>query len=128
MARSIPAAELPGLPVLEAERPAPPPSTPSQPAEPATAVAQRPAPTRQPPKQLPQYRVLLHNDDVNDFDYVIASVVQLTPLGLQRAVIATMEAHNSGVALLMVTHKERAELVQEQFASKQLTVTIEPAE
>lgn len=128
MARSMPAASTSRLPVLEAETPAQPPSTPTPPAEPATAVAQRPAPTRQPPKQLPQYRVLLHNDDVNDFDYVIASVVELTPLGLQRAVIATMEAHNTGVALLMVAHKERAELVQEQFTSKQLTVTIEPAE
>jgi ATP-dependent Clp protease adaptor protein ClpS len=34
----------------------------------------------------------------------------------------------SGVALVLVTHKERAELYVEQFASKRLTVTIEPAE
>ena len=30
--------------------------------------------------------------------------------------------------MLLVTHKERAELYQEQFESKGLTVTIEPAE
>ena len=34
----------------------------------------------------------------------------------------------TGVALLLTTHKERAELYQEQFQSKGLTVTIEPAE
>ena len=33
-----------------------------------------------------------------------------------------------GVALLLVTHKERAELYADQFQSKGLTVTIEPAE
>ena len=38
------------------------------------------------------------------------------------------EAHETGIALLLVTHKERAELYQEQFQSKGLTVTIEPAE
>ena len=32
------------------------------------------------------------------------------------------------LALVTVTHKERAELYQEQFQSKSLTVTIEPAE
>ena len=31
-------------------------------------------------------------------------------------------------SLLLTTHKERAELYQEQFTSKGLTVTIEPAE
>jgi ATP-dependent Clp protease adapter protein ClpS len=39
----------------------------------------------------------------------------------------TVEAHESGVALLIVTHRERAELIQEQFQTRGLTVTIEPA-
>jgi len=38
------------------------------------------------------------------------------------------EAHKTGVALLLVTHKERAELYAEQFATFKITVTIEPAE
>jgi ATP-dependent Clp protease adapter protein ClpS len=42
--------------------------------------------------------------------------------------VVTREAHNTGVALLLVTHKERAELYVDQFKSKSLTVTIEPAE
>ena len=42
--------------------------------------------------------------------------------------LRTVEANQSGLSLLLVTHKERAELYQEQFQSKGLTVTIEPAE
>jgi hypothetical protein len=38
------------------------------------------------------------------------------------------EADKTGVALLLTTHKERAELYKDQFESKGLTVTIEPEE
>lgn len=77
--------------------------------------------------QLPPYRVLLHNDDVNDIDDVIASVTELARVPLHQAVQITMAAHRRGLALVCMTHKERAELLQEQFKSKLLTVTIEPA-
>jgi ATP-dependent Clp protease adaptor protein ClpS len=94
----------------------------------ATAVATRPekAPAKPPPQQLPPYKVLLHNDDKNEMLFVIQSIVELTPLNRQDALNRMLEAHESGVALLLVTHKERAELYQEQFKSKGLIVTIEP--
>jgi ATP-dependent Clp protease adaptor protein ClpS len=76
---------------------------------------------------LPPWKVLLHNDDKNDVLFVVDTIVELTPLKKQDAEIRTVEAHNSGVSLLLTTHKERAELYQEQFTSKGLTVTIEPA-
>ena len=48
---------------------------------------------------------------------------------MNRMVLRTKEAHETGVALLLVTHKERAELYQDQFESKGLTtVTIQPDE
>lgn len=87
----------------------------------------RKATQRKPPKPLPQWKVLLHNDDVNDILYVVATVFELTPLNLQESRQRTVEAHQSGVSLLLLTHKERAELYREQFTSKRLTVTIEPA-
>ena len=95
-----------------------------------TAVKEsvKPSPVRQPPKPLPQYKVLLHNDDVNDVLYVIGTIVELTPLDVDQAKQRTIEADKTGVSLLLITHKERAELYQEQFTSKQLTVTIEPTE
>lgn len=97
-------------------------------AETAVKEAVKPSPVRKPPQLLPQYKVLLHNDDVNEFGYVIGTIVELTPLDEQQAKTRVKEADESGVSLLLITHKERAELYQEQFTSKQLTVTIEPAE
>lgn len=87
-----------------------------------------PAPAKPTPKNLPPFRVLLHNDDVNDMLYVTATLMEVTPLGKERALMVMMEAHQAGVALVLSTHKERAELYQEQFTSKGLVVTIEPAE
>ena len=93
----------------------------------ATAPVRKPAPPQRKPKKLPPYRVLLHNDDVNTVDHVIKSILRLTNLEAGEAVLKTLEAHETGVALLLVTHQERAELYVEQFASLSVTVTMEPA-
>ena len=94
----------------------------------ATAPVRRPAPPKRKPKKLPPFKVLLHNDDVNDFDHVIKSILRLTTLSPQEALLRTIEAHENGVALLLMTHRERGELYVEQFASLKITVTIEPAD
>lgn len=94
----------------------------------AVKEAVKPSPVRKPPQPMPQWKVLLHNDDINDMPYVVETLVELTPLGKQEATLRTLEANDTGVALVLVTHKERAELYQEQFQTKKLTVTIEPAE
>ncbi len=94
----------------------------------AVEVAKKPAPTKPKRKNLPPYKVLLHNDDVNDFFFVIGSIVKLTTLPLEEALQKTLEAHEAGVSLLLVTHKERAELYCEQFATFKLTVTMEQDE
>ena len=90
--------------------------------------AKKSAPQKKPPQMMPPWKVLLHNDDKNDMFFVVRTVMELTPLNEQEAEIRTVEAHKTGVALLLTTHKERAELYQEQFTTKGLTVTIEPAE
>jgi ATP-dependent Clp protease adaptor protein ClpS len=74
----------------------------------------------------PPYKVILHNDEVNDMEYVIEKIVELTPLSADEAVAKMMEAHLTGCSVLLVCHKERAELYQDQFHSCRLTVTIEP--
>src|SRR3954447_21707973 len=91
-------------------------------------AARKTSPKRKPPRHLPQWKVLLHNDDKNDMGFVVKTVMELTPLNEQEAKLRTVEANDTGVALLLTTHKERAELYQEQFTSKGLVVTIEPAE
>jgi len=80
------------------------------------------------PKKLPPFKVLLHNDDVNTFEHVIQSIVSLTTLTPQEAVLRAIEAHEAGLALLLMTHRERAELYTEQFTTFGITTTIEPAE
>ena len=91
-------------------------------------AARKTTPKRKPPRHLPQWKVLLHNDDKNDIGHVVDTIMQLTSLNQQDAELRTKEAHKTGVSLLLTTHKERAELYQEQFTSKGLVVTIEPAE
>jgi ATP-dependent Clp protease adaptor protein ClpS len=81
---------------------------------------------QKPPGLLPPWKVLLHNDDKSDQIFVMLTIVELTPLNEQDAKMRMLEAHETGVALLLMTHKERAELYKDQFESKGLTVTIEP--
>ena len=90
--------------------------------------ASKTAPKQKPPQMLPPWKVLLHNDDKNDMPHVISTIMELTTLKEQDAKLRTIEAHETGVALLLTTHKERAELYKDQFESKGLVVTIEPAE
>jgi ATP-dependent Clp protease adaptor protein ClpS len=92
------------------------------------ATATRPAKPHRKVEHMPPWRVLLHNDDVNEVLFVVESIMQITPLGRSEAVNRMMEAHITGVAMLLVTHQERAELYRDQFHSKGLTVTIEPTE
>ena len=91
-----------------------------------TGTVERTRPARPRVDRLPPWKVLLHNDDVNFMEDVIGAIVELTVLGRQDAILRMLEAHKSGIALLLTTHREHAELLQEQFASKRLTVTIEP--
>jgi len=95
---------------------------------PGGAAVPTKTPKKQDPKPLPPWKVLLHNDDVNSFEYVIDTIVGLTPLKRTDALERTQEADKSGVALLLTTHQERAELYMDQFTSKGLTVTIEASE
>ena len=83
-------------------------------------------PARPKPRQLPPWKVLLHNDDVNDMLYVVDTIIELTTLNRHDAVLRMLEAHKMGLALLLTTHREHAELLRDQFDSKRLTVTIEP--
>lgn len=92
----------------------------------ATATIARPAPA--PPRldRMPMWKLLLHNDDVNDMSYVIETICDLTPLTAREAMLRMIEAHTRGLTLVLSTHREHAELLEEQFTSKRLTVTIEP--
>jgi ATP-dependent Clp protease adaptor protein ClpS len=77
---------------------------------------------------LPPYRVLLHNDDHNSMDHVVHSIVQAVPsVGPERAVEIMLEAHNTGVAEVIVCPLEPAELYRDRLKTFGLTASIEKA-
>jgi ATP-dependent Clp protease adaptor protein ClpS len=78
-------------------------------------------------KPSPRYKVLLHNDPVNTMEYVVQTLRQVVPsLSEQDAIAVMLEAHNTGVGLVIVCDLEPAEFYCETLKSKGLTSTIEP--
>jgi ATP-dependent Clp protease adaptor protein ClpS len=76
---------------------------------------------------LPPWRVMLHNDDVHSMEDVVAALLITVPdLTPEEATAIMFEAHFNGVALVIVTPKERAEFYRERLESFGLTSTIEP--
>lgn len=65
----------------------------------------------------PQWKVILHNDDVTTFEFVIELLVTLFKKSPQEALELTYEVHERGSALAAVTSFERAELYVEQVFS-----------
>jgi len=91
-------------------------------------VAVKDAPKTNPPKPLKPWKVLLHNDDKNHAEHVVGAIQEIVKMNRQDAELRMLEAHETGVALLVMTHKERAELYVDQFHSKRLAVSIEEAD
>jgi len=78
-------------------------------------------------KPSPRYKVLLHNDPVNSMEYVVSTLRQVVPsLSEQDAIAVMLEAHNTGVGLVIVCDIEPAEFYCETLKAKGLTSTIEP--
>ncbi|MCX5949087.1 MAG: ATP-dependent Clp protease adapter ClpS [Cyanobacteria bacterium] len=78
-------------------------------------------------KPSPRYKVLLHNDPVNAMEYVVSTLRQVVPsLSEQDAIAVMLEAHNTGVGLVIVCDIEPAEFYCETLKAKGLTSTIEP--
>lgn len=88
--------------------------------------------TEETTRLVPRWKVLLLNDDVTTFDFVIEMLITLFRKERAEAVRLTHEIHNSGSALITVTSQERAELYLDQVKSLArprgfpLTATMEP--
>lgn len=87
--------------------------------EPATVSGQHTA-------HIPQYKVLLHNDDVNTMEHVVKVLMQVFKFSQAVCEQIMMEAHRTGVALCVIEPFEQAELHREQMTSFSLVATIEP--
>ena len=74
----------------------------------------------------PKYKVLLHNDPVNSMEYVTVSLREVVPqLSEQDAISIMLEAHNTGVGLVIVCDLEPAEFYSESLKSKGISSSIE---
>jgi ATP-dependent Clp protease adaptor protein ClpS len=84
-------------------------------------------PGRGRPGPLPRYRLVLLKSDAADLMDIVRAIMELTHFFRDEATNKMWEAHHSGRSLLLKTHRERAELYVEQFASKGVLVCVEPA-
>lgn len=82
----------------------------------------------------PPYKILIHNDDVTPFNFVVAILIrffELTPIIAEHV---TYLAHTKGIALVAVLPKSEAErrVGKAHFAARlegfPLTFTLEPEE
>ena len=74
----------------------------------------------------PKYKVLLHNDPVNSMEYVTNSLREVIPqLSEQDAISIMLEAHNTGIGLVIVCDLEPAEFYSESLKSKGISSSIE---
>ena len=78
------------------------------------------------------YRVIIHNDDVTTFDFVVAVLVTIFELSFGRAEHIAYEAHTRGQAYVatLPLHEAKNRVFKAQYAARQqgfpLTFTIEP--
>jgi ATP-dependent Clp protease adaptor protein ClpS len=104
--------------------------------EPVTAPPQPDVWTETPPDsetQLdPPYRVLIHNDDVTPFDFVIVVLRTVFYFSASEALLITTQAHFKGIAYVATLPHEEAKYrvgrahSMARAAGYPLTFTIEP--
>jgi ATP-dependent Clp protease adaptor protein ClpS len=120
----MPATEPPETPVADADEPI---------VRPSRAPRERTEARRQPP-----FAVVLHNDEINGFDYVISVLRKVFHYGRMKAFWMTLQAHVSGCGVVWTGSLEVAELKADQLRSSgpdpramhrgalPLRVTVEP--
>jgi ATP-dependent Clp protease adaptor protein ClpS len=93
---------------------------------------------RQKTKRQPPYAVILHNDPINGFDYVVGVLRKIFGYGVTRSSWLTLQAHVSGQTVIWTGSFEVAEFKRDQVRScgpdpamidkgaGQLTVSLEP--
>ena len=90
---------------------------------PGTTITPR---TRSLSETVPPYRVLLHNDDVNDMGHVVRALLESVPeLTTERAAEIMLETHLRDVAEVIRCPLERAELYRDRLETFGLTASIE---
>ena len=79
------------------------------------------------PGLLRPWNVFLHHSDLAENRHLVRTLMQLVHLNFPTATDIMITAHARGTALVVTTHKERAELFRQQFAARGYLATIAPA-
>ena len=66
------------------------------------------------PKLLPPYNLILENDDHHSFEFVVMVLCKALGYSVEKSYQYTLQAHNSGQAVVWTGSKEVAELKLEQ--------------
>ena len=78
--------------------------------------------------RLPPYAVILHNDDTHAMVEVVQALRRSVPgISAIKATRIMLEAHNTGLAVVIVCPLEQAEYYQQRLQTYGLTVTIRAA-
>jgi ATP-dependent Clp protease adapter protein ClpS len=77
-------------------------------------------------RTIPRFKVVLLQSAIDDLMFIVRSVMEVTRFPRAEATHKMWESYHCGRSVLLITYLERAELYVEQFASKGLSVTIEP--
>ena len=93
-----------------------------EPAEQAEQPATKPVRSTRPqtytkPKPQPPYAVILHNDPINGFEYVIGVLMKVLRVNGVRAFVLTLKAHCAGRTVVWTGSLEVAELKADQIRS-----------
>lgn len=83
-----------------------------------TAVAYPEADTTTKTRRQPPYGVILHNDDINTFEFVVETIHKVFRYELEKCFQLTLAAHESGRSIVWSGTLEGAELKQEQMLSR----------
>jgi len=71
--------------------------------------------------------VVLRGESGGDMLQVVRALIEVGGLDKERALEAAFEAQMAGVATIVVTHRERAELYQDLFFARGVRVAVEGA-
>ena len=68
----------------------------------------------QKPEKEPKFHVLLHNDDYNTMQHVVAVLMRVLDCPAEQAIQMMAKAHNTGQAIIFTGSLEQAELVKDK--------------
>ena len=82
-----------------------------------TQPAAKPVPKDADPKRQPPYHVIIWNDEVHTYEYVVELLMKIFGYSLEKAFQITRDVDIKGRGIAFTTHKELAELKRDQILS-----------